>query len=325
MPITVVVRSTTSTEPPSLTFDGSRIVLGRSAGSDVRLPDPSVSLRHASIRVQGADYVLVDEGSTNGTWVGGVRLSPHAPRLLRSGDILRLGRVDLEIALGQRPATPELGLATRELALQLVRSAMAAAGDDTRPIVRVIEGPDLGRELRLEDDGSDHVLGRSERCALALADEDASREHVSIRRHKSQVLLRDLGSMNGCFLGDSRVPSDREVAWRPQVLLSLGRSVLALDEPVGLVLAQLETADDEKLDEPVAPPAQPAPAPEPNEAPPSSAPAKEPVAARPSLRPRGTRRAPRLRRAWTTADLAVVAFALLIIAASLGGLAWVLK
>src|SRR3954470_9750735 len=120
MPVTVVVRSASGGDAPSLTFDGTRIVVGRSNGSDVRLPDPSVSLRHASIRAQGADYAIVDEGSTNGTWVGGVKLSAHAPRLVRSGDLVRVGRVWLEIVLGQRAATADLGLATRDLALALV-------------------------------------------------------------------------------------------------------------------------------------------------------------------------------------------------------------
>jgi len=97
MPITVVIRSASAPSPrgtgssrgdesePSLTFDGARVVLGRGAGSDVRLPDPSVSTRHATIRAQGNDYAIVDEGSTNGTWVGGVRLMPQTPRVVKTG------------------------------------------------------------------------------------------------------------------------------------------------------------------------------------------------------------------------------------------------
>ncbi|HVH46493.1 MAG TPA: FHA domain-containing protein, partial [Labilithrix sp.] len=129
--VTVVVRSASGGTAPSLTFDGERIVIGRSDGSDVRLPDPSVSQRHASIRAQGSEYALVDEGSTNGTWVGGVKLGPHTPRLVKSGDLVRVGRVWLELVIGQKVPTPDLGLATRDLALALVRSAMDAVGDDT--------------------------------------------------------------------------------------------------------------------------------------------------------------------------------------------------
>ncbi|MCW5834031.1 MAG: FHA domain-containing protein, partial [Labilithrix sp.] len=194
MAVTVVVRSASGGEAPSLTFDGGRIVIGRSDGSDVRLPDPSVSLRHASIRAQGAEYALVDEGSTNGTWVGGVKLGPHTPRLVKSGDLVRVGRVWLELVVGHKAPTPDLGLATRDLALALVRSAMDAMGDDTRAVVRVAEGPDMGAELRLVEEGRVYVIGRAEGCDLPLADEDASREHAAVVRRGAQILLRDLGS-----------------------------------------------------------------------------------------------------------------------------------
>ena len=61
MPVTVIVRSgdprsTDERSSPSLVFDGPRIVIGRGAGSDVRLPDPSVSFRHASLRATGSEY-----------------------------------------------------------------------------------------------------------------------------------------------------------------------------------------------------------------------------------------------------------------------------
>ncbi|MGH7434940.1 MAG: FHA domain-containing protein, partial [Polyangiaceae bacterium] len=90
MALTVVVLSA---DGARLTFDGtSRIVVGRGAGSDVRLPDTSVSVRHASLRAQGSDFAVVDEGSTNGTFVGSVRVAPHTSRIVRAGDRLRLGR-----------------------------------------------------------------------------------------------------------------------------------------------------------------------------------------------------------------------------------------
>ena len=38
-------------------------------------------------------YIVVDEASTNGTFVGPVRLPPHTPRIVRSGDLIRLGRI----------------------------------------------------------------------------------------------------------------------------------------------------------------------------------------------------------------------------------------
>jgi pSer/pThr/pTyr-binding forkhead associated (FHA) protein len=303
-------------------------VIGRSAGCDVRLPDPSVSLRHASIRAQGTDFAIVDEGSTNGTWVGGVKLVPHTPRLVRTGDLVRVGRVWLELRLGQRPPTPDLGLATRDLALALVRNAMDALGDDTCASIRVTEGPDMGTTLRLTDEGRPYLVGRAEHCDLPLADEDASREHTAVVRRGAQVFLRDLGSRNGAWLGDLRVSTDREVVWRPQTMVRIGVSVLALDEPVSLVLAELEAADDEPLpddDAPAPPPssvALPAAAPTPPE--PAIAPAA-PIAAAPVGSRSATTFVKKKRRVWTAADLAVLTIATVVIGVSLAGLVWVLR
>ena len=84
MALTVVLRSGDLPAPAAITFDAPRIVIGRGDGCEVRLPDPSISHRHASIRQRGTDYVIIDEGSTNGTFVGPVRLSPQAPRMIRS-------------------------------------------------------------------------------------------------------------------------------------------------------------------------------------------------------------------------------------------------
>lgn len=337
MPITVLVRSGTSTpqgDGLSLTFDGARVAIGRSDGCDVRVPDPSVSLRHATIRSQGADYAIVDEGSTNGTWVGGVRLTPMTPRLVRSGDLVRVGRVWLEISVGQRAPTPDLGLATRELALSLVRRAMDAAGDDTLAKVRVTEGPDMGMELRLHEEGRAYLIGRADKCDLPLADEDASREHAVLVRRGSQVMLRDLGSRNGVFLGDMKLSPHREVVWKPPVMARVGVSVLALEEPVSLALADLEAAPDEVLreaelvPEPSANASNPAPEPPPPASaapPPESRHAAEAPIAEVAARVAPTVKRAVQRRVWTAADIAVVTIAVAVIGASIAGLVWVLR
>ena len=346
MPVTVTVRSA-SPDPaaggksadPALTFDGDRVLVGRGPGSDVRLPDPSISTRHATIRQQGSDYVIIDEGSTNGTWVGGVKLLARTPRLVKSGDLVRVGRVWLEISIGHKVATPDLGLATRDLAFALVRRAMDAVGDDTITKVRVTEGPDIGAELLLMEEGRAYLLGRAEKCDLPLADEDASREHAQIVRRGGQVLLRDLGSRNGVYLGDQKLTPDRDTVWRAATMVRIGVSVLALEEPVSTVLAELEAAADEHMAEADVPPEPPPsaaaapaePAPSAAEPPPASsapasraqevadAPIAELLQEPPVLPPR-----PR-KRGWTPTDFLVVTLAVTVIAASIAGLVWVLK
>ncbi|HXK19555.1 MAG TPA: FHA domain-containing protein, partial [Polyangiaceae bacterium] len=120
MALTVVVRSGDHPTPLKISLDAPRIVIGRGDGCEIRLPDPSVSHRHASIRQRGSDYVVVDEGSTNGTFVGPVRLSPQAPRVVKSGELVRIGRIWLELTVEPGPPTDDAQQATREIALALV-------------------------------------------------------------------------------------------------------------------------------------------------------------------------------------------------------------
>lgn len=54
-----------------------------------------VSRCHAQISQQGGQYVLIDLGSANGTFVNGGRLAPHTPQALRSGDRITIGKVHL--------------------------------------------------------------------------------------------------------------------------------------------------------------------------------------------------------------------------------------
>lgn len=76
--------------------DGSRVAIGeepvtigRQAECDVVLEDSNVSRRHAEVRRQGEEYVLVDLGSTNGSKVNGTRVKQQA---LNDGDEITLGK-----------------------------------------------------------------------------------------------------------------------------------------------------------------------------------------------------------------------------------------
>lgn len=69
------------------------IVIGRSDGCDVMIADPGISRRHAEIRREGDEWVLLDLGSTNGTEVNGRRINRHR---LVAGDRLLLGETVLE-------------------------------------------------------------------------------------------------------------------------------------------------------------------------------------------------------------------------------------
>jgi pSer/pThr/pTyr-binding forkhead associated (FHA) protein len=322
MALKVLIRSGDLETPASITFDAPRIVVGRGEGSEVRLPDPSVSHRHASIRQRGSDYVIIDEGSTNGTFVGGVRLSPHAPRVVRSGELVRVGRVWLELDIEQALATANLQATTREIALRLVQSALAAQGERVCARVVVTNGADQGKELNLADFEKTYVIGRGPDADLPISDKDASRRHVELSRRGESVCVRELGSKNGSELGKKKLEKGKETPWPSAALLRIGDTELALEDPLVLALAELEASADEPMrsDELVDPPF----AADAGVAPPAGA--ERPVAAPIADVPKRTSAPPTRRRGGLrSVDLAVALFALVVLALSLLGLAWVLR
>ena len=247
MPITVIVRSATGDET-RLTFDGTQpIAIGRAAGCDVRLPDATVSHRHASLRAQGADFVLIDEESTNGTFVGGVPIAARTSRIVRSGDQIRLGRVWIEIRIDHSAITRDVAGATRDLALSLVAQFMATRGADITTKICVVEGRNQGSTLRLAEQDHFYTVGRGEECDLALSDPDASRQHIRVVRRQTVVHLQDLGAKNGVWIGDARPSPGIDVVWRSHQVVRVGSTVLSLVEPVGNALADIESAPDEAI------------------------------------------------------------------------------
>ncbi|BAJ63437.1 FHA domain-containing protein [Anaerolinea thermophila] len=67
----------------------TEISLGRDLTNDLVVSDPEVSRHHARLYLQGNTYVLEDLGSTNGTFVNGIRLTGPYP--LRPGESISLG------------------------------------------------------------------------------------------------------------------------------------------------------------------------------------------------------------------------------------------
>ena len=79
--------------PPVRIERGAEVTLGRSPECGMQLPATSASRRHASVAWRGARVVLRDLGSTNGTFLNGVRVVEETP--LESGDRIAIGGVEI--------------------------------------------------------------------------------------------------------------------------------------------------------------------------------------------------------------------------------------
>jgi pSer/pThr/pTyr-binding forkhead associated (FHA) protein len=81
--------------------------VGRSAGNDIRIEDPSVSTTHARILVQAGKVVIRDAGSTNGTFING---APVKQGEIQPGQSLRLGWVEMTLMREPTAATLVAGI-----------------------------------------------------------------------------------------------------------------------------------------------------------------------------------------------------------------------
>ncbi len=82
--------------------DREMLTIGRDPSNDFVIGDPQVSRQHARIVRRGDALVLEDTGSTNGTFVNGVRLT--GPHTLSNGDVVGLGDSVVLTFYGSGPA-----------------------------------------------------------------------------------------------------------------------------------------------------------------------------------------------------------------------------
>src|SRR6476620_1297259 len=86
---------------------GVPLIVGRAPTCDLPVFDPTISRRHAEITSDGGEVVVRDLGSSNGTFVNGIRTSNA---LLAVDDTVAFGKVSFKLAAYAAP-TPSSSLA----------------------------------------------------------------------------------------------------------------------------------------------------------------------------------------------------------------------
>jgi pSer/pThr/pTyr-binding forkhead associated (FHA) protein len=169
-------------DPPSVLLKERTAKIGRAIEAEVRLPDPSVSAHHATIRKRGGNYILVDEGSRHGTGVSSreaieqnqppVLLAPESPRVLGDGDHIWIGEIELSVVLEEAKRGARSG--QEELPYDLVRRGLKSVGLEptdqlvTKTLAELTDLPD--EKLNAAIDLEEH--DREERQGVAALEED---------------------------------------------------------------------------------------------------------------------------------------------------------
>jgi ABC transport system ATP-binding/permease protein len=207
---------------------GKTYRVGRHPASDIAINDPRVSLAHAVLKVDGANWVLQDVGSSNGTFLGPDRT--QRVEITRPCEV-RLGHPDNGPVVRFQPQFPTMAAPVPE-------PSVSSANDDVQPgssglasVPRVHPTPTPPPEIaasspfvaRVSSSVVDrptsmtHLgslpattvkIGRAPDNDLVLADLEVSRHHAELRRRKDGIYeIADVGSSNGTYVNGRRISS----------------------------------------------------------------------------------------------------------------------
>jgi hypothetical protein len=93
-PALALLRADTGERVP---LRGASVTIGRSPENTVSSLDERISRTHARLEPAGGGWVIVDNGSANGTWVDGTRIAPRAPVPVRVGTAIGIGPLQLRV------------------------------------------------------------------------------------------------------------------------------------------------------------------------------------------------------------------------------------
>lgn len=79
-----------------------KVSVGRLEENAVCIPEASVSSHHCEVWLKGDDVIVKDLGSTNGSFINELQLAADKEAVLRPGQTLRLGQVQLRFETGKK-------------------------------------------------------------------------------------------------------------------------------------------------------------------------------------------------------------------------------
>ncbi|MGC9004665.1 MAG: FHA domain-containing protein [bacterium] len=175
--------------------EGENLV-GRESADILLFYDKSVSRKHALIIIEGDKCYVQDLGSTNGTFLNGIRLSPGARTPIYDGDSLAFADTTFRFSypLCKKEELPAKALLILE-----------------------------GKEIPITTD--EFLIGRKE-GDLLLPNPYVSARHCKIYLEESGAFIEDLGSTNGTFLNGEEIERGKKVALEDGAMIEIGGTKL---------------------------------------------------------------------------------------------------
>ena len=118
-----------------------KTTIGRVDDNTFPIAEPSVSSHHCEILLRGADVVVHDLNSTNGTFINGNQITGEA--VLKPGQVLKLGQIELKLEVEGEASAPSAPAAPSPASPAPASAATKKTSDNTVPMTRGVSLTDL--------------------------------------------------------------------------------------------------------------------------------------------------------------------------------------
>jgi hypothetical protein len=95
--------------------------------------------------------------------------------------------------------------------------------------LNIIKGPTGKRTIDFKDKVIS--IGRGSENSIVIEDKTISREHVKITIKDEIILIRDLGSHNGTWIGSNRIKPGEEIELKEGASFTIGNTLLSIETP----------------------------------------------------------------------------------------------
>lgn len=208
---------------------GENLLIGRDLSVfDLDLSDPKVSHRHVELKMENDGTAIIrDLGSTNGTYLRGIRLQKEA--VLLPGEAFRIGETSIQLKPGVLESPAALSTGTHMIHEGTVY--IAAAKHERQHSIK------KGQQAT--------NIGRAPNNDLVLDHPMVSRYHATIQIQNEEYTIIDLNSSNGTYVNGHRVV--RKTLLYPDSLIQIcgyrfffdGQELIEYDENKGQVCIEL--------------------------------------------------------------------------------------
>lgn len=206
-----------------------KVVIGRTPDCDIKIDNPAISRKHASIEFANGEYMITDLGSSNGTHLNGELLS--GPGRLKAGDVIGLAKFELifqdapqeqiEKMMGGMDMEATMMVDSDQMASVFQSPPDATPGSSGPRKLVVLKGEADVRELVIERDVI--TIGKDSRCNLTIKGFFLDKIEATLTEKQGKYFLTPLGG--SVKINERKV--DKETILKVGDTFAIGKTLIA--------------------------------------------------------------------------------------------------